>query len=183
MTMKYEDGNATQFEGESSLAIPVTQEARFEFSEIQIMPDTVAVYEEANITCNLYNLGRVKMYNVKAKFEGDAIEGEEQFIGNLESGATGTIDGIVTAVAESYDESNCKLVLTYEDDSGKEYSVEQPFTMTITSEMEPADMEMMTDIPEDTGSPVGLIVAVIVGVAAVAAVVTAVLLKRRKKKM
>ena len=181
MTMKYEDGNATQFEGESSLAIPVTQEARFEFSEIQIMPDTVAVYEEANITCNLYNLGRVKMYNVKAKFEGDAIEGEEQFIGNLESGATGTIDGIVTAVAESYDESNCKLVLTYEDDSGKEYSVEQPFTMTITSEMEPADMEMMTDIPEDTGSPVGLIVAVIVGVAAVAAVVTAVLLKSRKK--
>ena len=183
MTMKYEDGNATQFEGESSLAIPVTQEARFEFSEIQIMPDTVAVYEEANITCNLYNLGRVKMYNVKAKFEGDAIEGEEQFIGNLESGATGTIDGIVTAVAESYDESNCKLVLTYEDDSGKEYSVEQPFTMTITSEMEPADMEMMTDIPEDTGSPVGLIVAVIVGVAAVAAVITAVLLKRRKKKI
>ena len=183
MTMKYEDGNATQFEGESSLAIPVTQEARFEFSEIQIMPDTVAVYEEANITCNLYNLGRVKMYNVKAKFEGDAIEGEEQFIGNLESGATGTIDGIVTAVAESYDESNCKLVLTYEDDSGKEYSVEQPFTMTITSEMEPADMEMMTDIPEDTGSPVGLIVAVIVGVAAVAAVVTAVLLKRRKEKI
>ena len=183
MTMKYEDGNATQFEGESSLAIPVTQEARFEFSEIQIMPDTVAVYEEANITCNLYNLGRVKMYNVKAKFEGDAIEGEEQFIGNLESGATGTIDGIVTTVAESYDESNCKLVLTYEDDSGKEYSVEQPFTMTITSEMEPADMEMMTDIPEDTGSPVGLIVAVIVGVAAVAAVVTAVLLKRRKKKI
>lgn len=183
MTMKYEDGNAAQFEGESSLAIPVTQEARFEFSEIQIMPDTVAVYEEANITCNVYNLGRVKMYNVKAKFEGDAIEGDEQFIGNLESGATGTIDGIVTAVAESYDESNCKLVLTYEDDSGKEYSVEQPFTMTVTAEMEPADMEMMTDIPEEAGSPVGLIIAIIAVVVVAAAIVTVVLLKKRKKKI
>lgn len=183
MTMKYEDGNAAQFEGESSLAIPVTQEARFEFSEIQIMPDTVAVYEEANITCNVYNLGRVKMYNVKAKFEGDAIEGDEQFIGNLESGATGTIDGIVTAVAESYDESNCKLVLTYEDDSGKEYSVEQPFTMTVTAEMEPADMEMMTDIPEEVGSPVGLIIAIIAVVVVAAAIVTVVLLKKRKKKI
>ena len=181
MTMKYEDGNAAQFEGESSLAIPVTQEARFEFSEIQIMPDTVAVYEEANITCNLYNLGRVKMYNVKARFEGSAIEGEEQFIGNLESGATGPIDSIVTAVAESYDESNCKLILTYEDDSGREYSVEQPFTMTVTAEMEPADMEMMTDMPEETGSPAGLIAAVVIIVAA-AAVVTTVVLKRRKKK-
>ena len=183
MTMKYEDGNAAQFEGESSLAIPVTQEARFEFSEIQIMPNTVAVYEEANITCNVYNLGRVKMYNVKAKFEGDAIEGDEQFIGNLESGATGTIDGIVTAAAESYDESNCKLVLTYEDDSGKEYSVEQPFTMTVTAEMEPADMEMMTDIPEEVGSPVGLIIAIIAVVVVAAAIVTVVLLKKRKKKI
>ena len=181
MTMKYEDGNAAQFEGESSLAIPITQEARFDFSELQIMPDTVAVYEEANITCNLYNLGRVKMYNVKARFEGSAIEGEEQFIGNLESVATGTIDSIVTAVAESYDESNCKLILTYEDDSGREYSVEQPFTMTVTAEMEPADMEMMTDMPEETGSPAGLIAAVVIIVAA-AAVVTTVVLKRRKKK-
>ena len=123
------------------------------------------------------------MYNVKAKFEGDAIEGDEQFIGNLESGATGTIDGIVTAAAESYDESNCKLVLTYEDDSGKEYSVEQPFTMTVTAEMEPADMEMMTDIPEEVGSPVGLIIAIIAVVVVAAAIVTVVLLKKRKKKI
>ena len=89
----------------------------------------------------------------------------------------------MTAVTESYDESNCKLVLTYEDDSGKEYSVEQPFTMLVTAEMEPADMEMMTDVPEETGSPVGIIIAVIVIVAAATAVVTAVLLKRRKKKI
>lgn len=183
MTMKYEDGSATQFEGESSLAIPVTQEARFEFSEIQIMPDTVAVYEEANITCNLYNLGRVKMYNVKVRFEGDAIEGEEQFIGNLESGSTGTIDGIVTAIAESYDESNCKLVLSYEDDSGKEYTVEQPFTMTVTAEMEPADMEMMMDVPEETGSPIGIIIAVIAGLVVIGAVTAVLLLKRRKNKI
>lgn len=183
MTMKYEDGNATQFEGMSSLAIPVVQEARFEFSEIKVMPNTVAVNEEANITCNLYNLGRVKMYNVKAKFTGSAIESEEQFIGNLESGATGSIDGIVTAVSESYDESNCKLVLTYEDDSGKEYSVEQPFTMTVTEAMEPADTDMAMDIPEENESPAGLIIAVIVIVAGAAAIVTAVLLKRRKKKI
>ena len=183
MTMKYEDSNAVQYEGESSLAIPVTQEARFEFSEIQVMPDTVAVYEEANITCSLYNLGRVKMYNVKARFEGDAIEGEEQFVGNLESGSTGTIDGIVTAIAESYEESNCKLVLTYEDDSGKEYTVEQPFTMTVTADMEPADMDMMTDIPEETGSPAGIIIGAAVLVIAAAIVVTAVMLKRRKKKI
>ena len=183
MTMKYEDANATQFEGESSLAVPVTQDARFEFSKIQIMPDTVAVYEEANITCNLYNLGRVKMYNVKARFEGEAIEGQEQFIGNLESGATGTIDGIVTAAAESYDENNCRLVLTYEDDAGQEYTVEQPFTMTVTAEMEMGDMEVMTDIPEENGIPAGLIIAIAAAVAAAAGITAVILLKRRKRKL
>ena len=182
MSMKYEDSNASQFEAESSLAIPVTQEARFEFSDIRIMPDEVAVGEEANITCSLYNLGRVKMYNVKARFEGEAVEGEEQFIGNLESGATGNIDSIVTAAAESYDEDNCKLVLTYEDDAGKQYTVEQPFTMTVTAEMEMDDMEMMTDMPEEAGSPVGIVAAVIVVLAVAAGITAAVLLKIRKRK-
>ena len=37
------------------------------------------------------------MYNVKARFEGKMIDTQEQFIGNLDAGATGTIDAIVTA--------------------------------------------------------------------------------------
>ena len=38
MSMKYEDGNATQFESASSLAIPVKQAARFELSDIEVAP-------------------------------------------------------------------------------------------------------------------------------------------------
>ena len=75
------------------------------------------------------------------------------------------------------------MFLTYEDDSGKEYSVEQPFTMTVTAEMEPAEMEMMTDIPEETGSPAGPVIAIIAVVAVAAAVVTVAVLKRRKKRI
>lgn len=183
MTMKYEDKDAVQYDGESSLAIPVKQEARYEFSEIQISPESVAVGEEANITCNLYNLGRVKMYNVKVRFESDAIQGQEQFIGNLESGASGMIDGIVTAVAESYDENNCKMILTYEDDAGNETTVEQPFTMMVTPVEEMTGMEMMGDIPEETaGSPLPGIIAVIVVIIIIVAVTAAVIVKHRKKK-
>ena len=183
MSMKYEDKSATQFEGNSSLAIPVKQEPRFEFSEIQVAPDTVSVGEEANITSNLYNLGRVKLYNVKVKFEGDAIEGQEQFIGNLDSGATGMIDGIVTAVAEAYDEFNCKLIMTYEDDAGNVSTVEQPFTMTVIPAADMTDMTM-TDIPEEQSDPsIPVILLVIVIVIAAAAVITVVVIRRRKKKL
>ena len=183
MSMKYEDNDAVQYDGESSLAIPVKQEARYEFSEIQISPDTVAVGEEANITCNLYNLGRVKMYNVKVRFESDAIEGQEQFLGNLDSGASGVIDGIVTAVAESYDESNCKLILTYEDDAGNETSVEQPFTMTVTAMEEMTGMEMMGEIPEETpSSPLPMILAAVAVIVVIAVIAVVVIAKFRKKK-
>ena len=184
MSMKYENSDAVQFESESSLAIPVNQEARFEFSDIQIMPDTAEVGEEANITCNIYNLGRIKMYNVKVGFEGDAIEGEEQFLGNLESGATGMIDGIVTAVAESYEESNCKLVLSYEDDSGNVTTAEQEFTMMVTA---PQDDMMMEDMrlwrKRTAAVPEGLLVGIILTVIILAVITTVVIIKRRKKRM
>ena len=38
MSMKYEDSSAAQYEAQSSLAIPVIQDARFEFSKIEIAP-------------------------------------------------------------------------------------------------------------------------------------------------
>lgn len=182
LDMKYEDGNAAQYESGSSLAIPVKQEARFEFSRIQASPDTVAVGEESNITCSLYNLGRVKMYNVKARFEGDAIEGQEQFIGNLDSGSTGTIDGIVTAVEESYEESNCRLVLTYEDDAGNVSAVEQEFTMTVNAAEEIADMGMDDMAEAETGSSVPGILLAAAAVTVIGIILAAVLIKNKKKK-
>ena len=182
LDMKYEDGNAAQYESGSSLAIPVKQEARFEFSRIQASPDTVAVGEESNITCSLYNLGRVKMYNVKARFEGDAIEGQEQFIGNLDSGSTGTIDGIVTAVEESYEESNCRLVLTYEDDAGNVSAVEQEFTMTVNAAEEIVDMGMDDMAEAETGSSVPGILLAAAAVIVIGIILAAVLIKNKKMK-
>ena len=182
MDMKYEDSSAVQYEAQSSLAIPVKQEARFEFSEIRIAPDTVSVGEEANISCSLYNLGRVKMYNVKVRMEGEMIEAEEQFIGNLDAGGTGTIDSIVTAVKETAGNEECKLILSYEDDAGNVNTAEQKFPMTVMQEMIPEDMEMMADeIPEEGHTPAGMIIAIIV-LAAAGITAAVVLIKRRKKK-
>lgn len=181
LSMKYEDSSAVQYEGQSSLAIPVKQEARFEFSEIQVSPDTVMVGEETNITCSLYNLGRVKMYNVKVRFEGDAIEGQELFLGNLDSGSTGTIDGIVTAVAESYDESNCRLVLTYEDDAGNVSTVEQKFTMMVNPEEEFMDTGMIEMTEEESSSPLPGILLAVAAVIVIGIILAAVLIRKKKR--
>ena len=180
MSMKYEDGNATQFESASSLAIPVKQAARFELSEIEVAPESVAVGEEANITCSLYNTGRIKLYNVKARFEGEGLTGKELFIGNIESGATGSIDGIVTANQEMDETQKCKIVISYEDESGKGATMEKEFSLTVMPASDPTtDMMPMEGKAPEQGLPVVPIVIAVVIVAGIAAIV---LVRRYKKK-
>lgn len=180
MSMKYEDSSAQQFESSSSLAIPVKQAARFEFSDLEIAPEAVSVGEEANVTCSLYNTGRIKLYNVKAKFQGEGIEAKEVFVGNVDSGATGSIDGILTATQETAVDQKFKMVVSYEDNAGNPATVEKEFSLQITPAQAPVDM-MSADIEtEKQGVPV---IPIVIGAIVVAAVVvTAIILKKRKKK-
>ncbi len=182
MSMLYEDTNASQYEGSSSLAIPVHQAARFEFSDIELSPASIEVGQEANLMCSLYNTGRVKLYNVKVKFTGDGISGKDVFVGNLDSGATGTIDGMLTGESEIMPGTKCKMVVTYEDESGNSSSTEKEFELQVTAPMETdmGDMEMMGEMPvEEKGFPV---IPVVAGAVVLLAVVVSVVLVRRKKK-
>ena len=181
MSMKYEDASATQYESSSSLAIPVKQAARFEFSDLEIAPETIAVGEEANITCSLYNTGRIKLYNVKAKFQGDGIDSKEVFVGNVDSGATGSIDGIVTATKEMSGDKKCKMVVSYEDEAGKTSTVEKEFALEITPEQTPVDMSQIAEMPEEKGFPV--LPAIIGAVILAAAIIIVIIIRRRKKKL
>ncbi len=178
MSMKYEDGNGGQYEASSSLAIPVKQAARFEFSELQISPSSIAVGEEANITCNLYNTGRTKLYNVKAKFEGEGISGQDVFVGNVESGATGTIDGMINGDTERSMDQPCKMIVTYEDEAGNESKVEQEFNMEVTAAVDDTAMPM-----EEENQSKGLpIVPILILILVVVVVVVAIVITKRKKK-
>lgn len=179
MSMKYEDNSAAQFEGSSSLAIPVQQAARFEFSEIEIAPESIQVGEEANITCSLYNTGRTKLYNVKVKFAGDGISAKDVFVGNVESGATGTIDGMITGESEIPAGTKCKMVVSYEDEAGKVSTKEEEFELeVIPAAAEEMEMAAAASV-EEKGFPV---FPVVIGGVVLAAIVVAVLLVRRKKK-
>ncbi len=182
MSMLYEDSNASQYEGSSSLAIPIYQAARFEFSEIELSPASIEVGQEANLMCSLYNTGRVKLYNVKVKFMGDGISAKEVFVGNLDSGATGTIDGMLTGESEIMPGTKCKMVVTYEDESGNPSSREEEFEIQVTApmEMDMGDMEMMGEMPEEAkGFPV---IPVVIVAAVILVIVLAVVLTRRRKK-
>lgn len=182
LSMKYEDTQGGQFEGASAISIPVKQDARFEFSEFEISPNMISVGEEANIMCELYNLGRVKLYNVKAKFEGNGIKTEEVFVGNIESGATASIDGMVTAESATNGPENMKMTLSYEDESGKVTTTEKEFQLEVTEAMEDMGAMGMEDgMMEETGFTFP-IVPIIVAVLIIAAAAAGIIIYKKKKK-
>lgn len=180
LSMKYEDANSAAVEAASSISIPIKQDARFEFSDFEINPESISVGEEANVMCNLYNLGRIKLYNVKAVFEGNGIEREEVFVGNVESGATASIDAMLTGARSTQGPENITMTMSYENEDGEVITEEKQLMLEVTEKMEDS-METDMEMPEEKkgGIPIIAIVAVVLLVIIVAIVV---FLKKHKKK-
>ncbi|MDO4313580.1 MAG: hypothetical protein Q4C52_10900 [Eubacteriales bacterium] len=179
LSMKYEDSQASQIEAEASLSIPVKQNARFEFSEFEITPESVEVGSEANVSCNIYNLGRIKLYNVKAIFEGDDIEKEEVFLGNLEPGSSTAIDAMLEGKKVSEGEGKVKMTLSYEDEAGGVSTAEESFNLLVTEAS--ADDVMMEGMMEEAEGSKLPILPIVIAVLVVIGIAVGVVLKKKKK--
>lgn len=182
LSMKYEDTEGSQIEASSSISIPIKQDARFEFSDFEISPESISVGDEANVMCNLYNLGRIKLYNVKAAFEGSCIKKEEVFLGNVESGASASIDAMLEGAEATEGPAKVKMTVSYEDEAGKiavaEKELELEVTETMESDMMTGGMEMIEE--EQKGFPV--LPAAVLGAVILIIIIIVVVIKRRKKK-
>ena len=122
--------------------------------------------------CSLYNLGRIKLYNAKARFEGNGIKKQEIFIGNVEAGATGSIDAMLQGEKVTNGNSKITMTLSYEDESGNISETTKDFELEVTEAVDDSDMYMNTDGDAEAGSsgfPVVPVVVVIVIVAGVVA--------------
>lgn len=178
VSMKYEDANASQIEASSSISIPVKQDARFEFSEYEITPESIAIGEEANVSCNLYNLGRIKLYNAKAIFEGEDIKKNETFLGNLEPGSSTSIDVMLEGIQATQGDGQVKMTLSYEDEAGTVSTTEQTFNLTVT---EATDDAVVDEMPEENAAGGLPIVPIILVILIIAGIVAAVVIKKKKK--
>ena len=178
VSMKYEDANASQIEASSSISIPVKQDARFEFSEFEITPESIAIGEEANVSCNLYNLGRIKLYNAKAIFEGEDIKKNETFLGNLEPGSSTSIDVMLEGIQATQGDGQVKMTLSYEDEAGTVSTTEQTFNFTVTEATDDAGVDEMPEENTTGGLP---IIPIIIVILIIAGIVAAVVIKKKKK--
>ena len=186
VSFKYEyvdGGTRSSNSSDIKISVPISQPDRFELND-PVPPDEATVGTETTISMNYVNKGKSDVANVEASIEGEGIEATnaKQYVGNVASGATGSIGFAFTPTTAG--EINAKLRVTYEDPDGKTQTKEFPITIS-ASDAAPTtpgdDVTMPDDTTDQQGIPSWVWIVVVTVIIAVI-VVTITLMKRRTKK-
>ena len=181
--MNYEDESVNAYENTASVSIPVRQEARIDTSSVEVTPQSIEVGGEANVSFSLYNIGKTKLYNASVKFQADSVTGGDTYLGNIDPGATGSVDAYLSGAAATTDDGKVKILITFEDESGEKTTVEKEMELYVT-EMMNNDDGMVDDGMMDDGSQSQggfKIWYVLVPLVLILAAVVAVIVIRKKK--
>lgn len=177
---EYVDGDTRNSNtSDIKISVPVSQPDRFELGD-PVLPDTINAGEESTISMDYVNKGKGDVSNVEASIEGDGITATQatQYIGNVASGASGSIGFAFTAAAAG--EYDAKLKVMYEDADGQQQTKESPVKITVSEAPAPVDPDTDVDPGKPGHSGLGWIV-VVAAVVAVIVIVAVVVVRRRKK--
>lgn len=185
VNMKYDAGSMFDLTDKASVSIPIHQESRFDTSVPEVAPSDITVGSQSNVMMSVYNTGKTTLYNVQVKFHADSVDEASAFVGNLQSGATGNVDVMLTGIAPTMDDGTVVVEISYEDDAGNVTSEEKTITLYVTEEVFDDMMydDTMMDDAEDTGSSkTGTVITIVVIVIVLAGAAAAVIVIKRKKK-
>ncbi len=172
--------NSTQ----ETISIPVVQIDRFQVTGVEVSQE-IYLNEESYLTVNFVNKGRSDVYNLSAQISGDIQNpGQQQNLGNLTSGSTGTADFYITPNGEGV--CTGEVTITYEDTNMEEKTatiqwstnaVDPMAGMDFGPGMGEFDPGMMEDptLTDEKKSPTPFIIGGVV----IAAGVAAFLIRRR----
>ncbi len=188
VNMKYDAGVMFDLTDKASVSIPISQESRFDTSIPEVVPSDITVGGQSNVMFSIYNTGKTTLYNVQVKFKADSIDEASAFVGNLQSGATGNVDVMLTGIAATIDDGTVMMEISYEDDAGNVTTTEKPITLYVSEEffddmMMDGDMMMGDDMmmEEESGPKKGLIIGIVVAAVVAVIIVVVVVLQVRKK--
>ncbi|MDE6435385.1 MAG: hypothetical protein K2L07_14285 [Lachnospiraceae bacterium] len=164
LTLDYADSKGNSYTGQGTVKIMVELPVKIEIDPI-VVPKEIQMGETIELQTQVMNLGRGKLYNVRAVVKADGFNAERTaFIGDIEAGSALSGSTEITAVGLSgnslYGKTQGTVTFYYEDEAGKEMSEEKVFETTIVS---PLSEKREEEIPDDT-SQWWVIMAVIVGI-------------------
>lgn len=178
---EYDDIWGNPYSATDVIYLPVKLEQRASITDLYVADDAV-LGESVEIVGSVNNMGAGMLYNVRARIESKSMEELDTFIGNIETGKSGSIDILTNAVSTTASTGDMsKVIVTYEDKEGNETELEGILKVTVESPV----YDNVEKIKDDSqSSNRGLIygIAAVVIVIAVG-MVCAVRRHKRKKKI
>lgn len=175
------EGGGVGYNVEEAIYIPVTLSQRISVTDIYTAKNSYEVGETVEISAMINNLGAGTLYNVSAKTQGDCLSGSETYIGNIESGKSGSVDLLTKAIAVSGGDAKKEhLLITYENKSGESFCENFELGPVDVSATIYDDFEVIKDT--ETKVSVKVIVLVVFAILFLV-IIVCFLIKRRKKKL
>lgn len=178
---EYEDSEANPYTATELIGVPVVQQSRLDIGELQYMPESF-IGESAPISLEFYNTGKVPLYNMMVKIEGDfQTENAQYYIGNFDSGSSEFFEGYI--IPNEPGPLKGDVVFTYEDSTGKEQELRREFNLNVI-DMPPMDEEFLPeDIDESSSGIKKILKSPFFWIILISAtVITGVVIKKKKNK-
>ena len=136
-TEQYDDKDGEQKEEAGTIAVTLTRLPKIQW-EITALNDVVYAGDRIALSGNIMNVGQGKAYNVNVTMEVPGLHLEKtMFAGEVEKGTSAEIDGAVLVDGkpdkEKYGNTEGNFIITYTDETGKEYQD----TLGVITEIQP----------------------------------------------
>lgn len=136
---EYEDTQGNEYTATELIGVPVVQQSKLDTGEVGFYPEAY-VGQSMPISLEFYNTGKVTLYNMMVKIEGDfQTENAQYYVGNFNSGSSDYFEGYI--IPSQPGELTGDVVFTYEDSTGQMQEVRKPFSLNVM------EMMPMPDFP------------------------------------
>jgi len=145
---EYEDLDGNEYKASELIGIPVIQPSRLETGELLIPAVNAYVGQPFPISLEFYNMGKVTLYNLMLKTEGNFnIEQGSYFVGNFESGKSDYYEAYITPNSPGPLEGS--VLFTYDNPAGEKIEFRKNFSVNVIEmqieEMPPDINDMPTE--------------------------------------
>ncbi|NLY45632.1 MAG: hypothetical protein GX053_06540 [Tissierella sp.] len=133
---EYEDNEGNELKDIELIGVPVVQQSKLDLGELAYVPEAY-MGQSTPISLEFYNTGKVTLYNMMVKLEGDfQTENAQYYVGNFDSGSSEYFEGYV--IPNEMGDLTGDIVFTYEDSTGQVQEVRKEFSLNV---MEMPDFE------------------------------------------
>ncbi len=128
----YENPGGWEYQSEDTVFLSVELPQRLSLTDLFIDGEAPVVGDTVEISAQINNMGEGALYNVIAKVEGDNIAETDSFVGTIGKGQSGRLDLLTKAdIVTEGDHKKNRILITYENRAGEEFSTEVPFTVSV----------------------------------------------------